>query len=111
MTGADAGARGEPAVERRDDAAAFADAAVFGREHELDAEAPEEIEIEELRGAARAVEERARTPRARSASASAANGARPTPPATIHASVGGSTSVNGRPSGPRQEIVSPGCAS
>ena len=30
-----------------------------------------------------------------------ANGASPTPPATIHASAGGSTTVNGRPSGPR----------
>ena len=42
---------------------------------------------------------------ARSACASVANGASPTPPAIIHASVGGSTIVNGRPSGPRQSTV------
>ena len=42
-----------------------------------------------------------------SASPSVANGARPTPPATIHASAGGSTGSNGRPSGPRHETCRP----
>ena len=45
---------GEPAIERRDDAAALAEAAVFGRQHELDAEAAKEVEIEELGAALRA---------------------------------------------------------
>ena len=43
-----------------------------------------------------------------SASASVANGARPTPPATIQASAGGATGVNGLPSGPRHPMRSPG---
>ena len=84
MTGAAGVARGELAIERRDDAAALAGAAVFGRQHELDAELAEEVEIEELLGAcARRRTASSATPRARSACASVANGARPTPPATI----------------------------
>ena len=103
-----AGARQTP-LERRDDAAALAEAAVLGRQHQLDAEVAEEIQIEELGAAARAVEQRRSSRRARAAtSASVANGARPTPPATIHASAGGSTMVNGRPSGPRQATRWPG---
>ena len=49
--------------------------------------------------------------RARSTCASVANGARPTPPATSHASSGEATGANGRPSGPRHWIRSPGFAS
>ena len=40
-----------------------------------------------------------------------ANGASPTPPATIQASAGGSTMVKGRPRGPRQAMTCPGRAS
>ena len=69
-------ARGEPAIERRDDAAALADAAVLGRQHELDVELAEEIEIEQLRAAAGAVEQRRRRRRARAAPAPASRTAR-----------------------------------
>ena len=69
----------------------------------------EQIEVEQLGGAARAVEQRRRRRRARAALRRAStNGARPTPPATIHASAGGSTGSNGRPSGPRQATRAPG---
>jgi hypothetical protein len=50
---------GEPPIERRDHASAFAQAAVFGRQHEIDAEVAKKITVEEFPGAAGAVEERA----------------------------------------------------
>ena len=49
-----AGRAASRAIERRDHASAFARAAVFGRQHELDAEIAEEIEIEQLVRALRA---------------------------------------------------------
>src|SRR5262249_34214332 len=45
-------------IERRDHAAVFAGAAVFGREREVDAERAKEIEIEELGRSSRTVEQR-----------------------------------------------------
>ena len=106
------GRAGEAAFERRDDASALAGAAVFGGQHELDAErAGRNRDRTARRRAARRRTASHVTPRARSASASAANGASPTPPATIQASVGGSTIVNGRPSGPRHAAICPGRAS
>ena len=66
-----------------------------------DAERLEELDAVELvrRGGRRRT---ASSPsfRAASAAASVTNGASPTPPAIIHASAGGSTGSNGRPSGP-----------
>src|SRR5437764_13392754 len=40
--------RRELPVERRDNPAAFAEAAIFRREHELDAKLPEHVQVEEL---------------------------------------------------------------
>src|SRR5712691_7483439 len=48
----------ETAIERGDDAAAFAGAPVFGGQDELDTERAEEVEVEQLGAAARAVEKR-----------------------------------------------------
>ena len=72
----------------------------------------EHVEVEQLGGAAGAVVELHVRCRARAARrASVANGARPTPPATSHASSGAATGANGRPSGPRHWMRSPGFAS
>ncbi len=62
--------------------------AVFGRQHELHTKALEPFHVEQVGCAAcRRSTDRDRVPRRVSASASVANGARPTPPATIHASL------------------------
>ena len=84
-------------------------AAVFGRQHDLDAQPLEQLDVVQLRRAARAVEQ----PRPRAASRAAlppasrtAPGRRRRRPSTPRA--GGATGSNGRPSGPRQEMRAPG---
>ena len=100
------------AFEWHGDASALAGAAVFGGQDQRDAPRREPIQIETARAPrSRAVEQRRRRAARASASVSVANGARPTPPATIHACAGGSTGSNGLPSGPRHETTSPSTAS
>ena len=100
--------RGQRRFERHRDAPAHAAAAVFGREHELHAEAFEEIEIEQLAGAARAVEQRGR--RARGAQRFGERRKRREPDAAGHHPrfARRRSIVNGLPSGPRQPTRSPG---
>ena len=80
------GGRLQLALERHRDAAAVADAAVLGREHEPDAARLEPVEIEQLAAAAGAVEQRRRSCRARAAPRRAwqtARGRRRRPPSTL----------------------------
>ena len=92
--------RGERALERRGDAAALA-ALPSSVVSTSSTPRPRRSRgrTARRRGARRRTASSS-TPRARSASASVANGARPTPPATIHASVGGSTSGERPPERP-----------
>src|SRR6516162_1353983 len=51
--------RQERPLERRDNVPAFAETAVLRRQHQVDAEGAEEIEVEELGRTSRAIEKRA----------------------------------------------------
>ena len=102
------GRRPQRGVERHRDESGRAATAVLGGEHQVHAAFREPVGVVQILTAARAIEQaRASRHAAIRASARVANGARPTPPATIHAVVGGSTSGHGCPSGPRHPSRSP----
>ena len=91
--------------ERRDDASAFAALPSSVVSTSVTPSVAEPVEVEQLRGAPRAVEQRRRRRRGRPAlrrASRTARGRRRRRPSTLRS--GGSTSVNGRPSGPRHAI-------